>query len=78
MAFYAFVLLSMNSFVGDSCDVIIVHVGADLVVHVGGDDGEGGVGRLPDGVGEPGDAVGGLAVVTGALHTVLKYLKEIY
>ena len=48
------------------------------MVHVGGDDGEGGVGRLPDGVSEPGDAIGGLAVVTGALHTVLKYLKYFY
>jgi hypothetical protein len=45
------------------------------VAHVGRDDGEGGVGRLPDGVGEPGDSVGGLAVVTGALHTVLKYFQ---
>ena len=41
------------------------------MVHVSGDNAESGVGRLPDGVGETGDAVGSIGVI-GALHTILK------
>ena len=50
---------------------------ADLMMHVSRDDGESGVGGLPDGVGQTGDAIGGFVVVR-ALHTVLISFKNCY
>ena len=60
-----FVLRRMNSFVSYRC------LEGVLVMHVSGDDGEGCVGCLPDGVCQASDAVGSVGVVR-ALHTILK------